>query len=375
MSSDFDNRLLRHTLELAEQGTGRVEPNPRVGAVLVKAGEIIATGFHHHYGGLHAEAEALKSAGPAAAGATLYCNLEPCAFTSPEKHQPPCVDAIIRAGITRVVIGQLDPHPAMGGAGVMRLQEAGIAVTLCSNTELERNIWEFNEQFNTAMAMQRPMVHLKMAITLDGRIATTSGDSRWVSDSAAREDGHRLRRRVDGIVVGRRTVELDNPVLTARLPGVTRQPRPIVLSRNGQLPDQSRLLQERASELLVIVSEAAPSQQLQHLRDAGATVHLLPEVTPAAVLTTLWNEGIRAILVEGGGMITTAFLKSGFWDHLVAYIAPKIVGEGTSAVGALGIDTMQEAIAIDMPRWRQIGAQQCLEGWREGWYEDVYRTC
>lgn len=374
MNSDFDNRLLRHTLELAEHGTGRVEPNPRVGAVLVKAGEVIATGFHHHYGGPHAEADALKEAGDEASGATLYCNLEPCAFTSPEKHQPPCADAIIRAGVSRVVIGQIDPHPAMGGAGIRRLQEAGIAVTLCSHHPLERDIWEFNGQFNTAMALQRPMVYLKMALTLDGRIATSQGDSRWVTDSTAREDSHHLRRRVDGIIVGRRTVELDNPTLTARLPGVTRQPRPIVLSRNAELPEDRALLQTRGEELVVIAEDRAPEQHVQRLTQKGAQVISLPEVTPAAVLSALWDEGMRAVLVEGGGHIITTFLQSGLWDHMVAYIAPKIVGEGISAVRALGIEKMQDAIAFESPRWRNVGTQQCLEGWRPGWYQDVYRT-
>ncbi len=380
MDRDRDDLLLARTLELARGGIGRVDPNPLVGAVLVKSSEVVATGFHRQYGGLHAEAEALYRAGPRARGGTLYCNLEPCAFSSPQKHQPPCAEAIVAAGVKRVVIGQIDPNPKMRGAGVAYLERAGVEVSVLPEGPLLERIWRCNKLFNTTMALHRPLVHLKSAISLDGRIAAAGGDSRWITDERARRHAHRVRSGFDAVLIGRGTAETDDPLLTVRLGrsgGAARrgrQPRAVVLDRTARLPLDGRLVRERAHQLMVVTTDAASEEARLGLSDRGVTVITLPDTAPGTVLAALWQVGIRSVLVEGGATITTAFLRSGLWDLYSFYIAPLILGEGISAVGDLAIAEIPGALRLEAPQWRRIGDQQLLSGYRPGWYEDVHRT-
>lgn len=205
--------FLAETIPLAELGRGSVAPNPMVGALVVRDGCVIGTGYHHRYGGRHAEAVALDNAGEAAHGATLYCNLEPCSFTADDKHQPPCTRRIIEAGVDTVVIGQLDPNPRVRGDGVRRLEAAGISVIVERNDHPFRR---FNDVFNTVMTERRPFVHLKTAMSLDGRIATADGTSKWITDEAARREVHALRAERDAVLVGVGTVLADDPLLTVR---------------------------------------------------------------------------------------------------------------------------------------------------------------
>ncbi len=240
-----DSYYLDRALKLAAGGRGKTAPNPMVGAVLVKNGLILSEAYHRLHGGLHAEAEALQAAGPFARGADLYCNLEPCSYRSPEKHQGPCTEKIIAADIRHVHIGQLDPNPKIRGRGLRALEAAGIRVSVA---DYQEPFWYFNDAFNTWMALSRPFVHLKCAMSLDGRIAAAGGDSRWISDQAARREAHRFRAERDAVAVGIGTVLADNPELTTRLVD-GKSPRPLVFDSSLKIPPASRLVCERGGEL------------------------------------------------------------------------------------------------------------------------------
>jgi diaminohydroxyphosphoribosylaminopyrimidine deaminase / 5-amino-6-(5-phosphoribosylamino)uracil reductase len=374
MSDGHDDRLLARTLELAHQGAGRVEPNPRVGALIVNAGEIVATGYHHHYGGLHAEVEAIRCASTSVRGATLYCNMEPCSHRSPGKHQPPCTEAIIDAGIARVVIGQQDPNPAVRGRGVRALRRAGLSVDLAPDSSL---FLRENEAFNTVMALGRPFVHLKAALSLDGRIATASGDSRWITDEEARIAAHRLRSGLDAVLVGRQTVETDDPALTVRygLSSAGDQPRPIVLDSDARIPLTSRLVRERASRLIVCVGPRAAADRVRTLEERGVTVQACTEqggyLDPAEVLATLHRNGINSLLIEGGSRVISSFLRARLFDRLTLYYAPILLGAGRDAVNDLSIAWVADAIHFERVRWTTIGSQQCFDAYRSGWHEEI----
>lgn len=375
MLDDQDDRRLVQTLELAQGGAGRVEPNPQVGAVIVQAGEVIATGFHRRYGEAHAEAEALARAGSAARGGVLYCNLEPCSHGGAGKHQPPCVEAIIAAGISRVVVGQQDPNPAVRGRGIGRLREAGIIVD-CADDPAP--FFRHNRAFNTTMALGRPFIHLKCAISLDGRLATARGDSRWITDERARAEVHRLRGSCDAVLVGRKTAERDDPLLTVRdAPLPPRgQPRAIVLDSQARLSGESALVTHRAGDLLLCASAGAPAPSVQALRKRGVTVLACREdphrgLDLEDLLLNLGNQGISSILVEGGGQVITSFLRAGLYDRFTAYVAPLVLGAGREAVGDLGILEIDGAVAFEAVRWRSIGDQQCFDGYRRGWAGEI----
>ena len=375
MSSDHDDQLLARTLELAHQGAGRVGPNPRVGALIVNAGEIVATGYHHHYGGLHAEAAAIRSASTSLKGATLYCNLEPCSHRFPGKHQPPCTEAIIEAGIGRVVIGQQDPNPAVRGRGVQALRRAGISVDCASDPT---PFLRANEAFNTVMALGRPFVHLKAAVSLDGRVATASGDSRWITDEDARASAHRLRSGLDAVLVGRGTVEADDPLLTVRygLYSEGNQPRPVVLDGDARTSLSSRLVRERASRLIVCVGPRAAVDRVRALEDQGVTVLTCPgeeegRLDPARALSVLHREGINSLLVEGGSRVLTSFFQARLFDRLTLYYAPIVLGSGPGFVGDLSVERVADAVRFERVQWTTIGSQQCFDGYRSGWHQEI----
>lgn len=402
--------LLQRTLELARRGAGHVAPNPEVGAVIVADGVIIAEGHHHVYGGLHAEADALRKAGDRARGATLYCNLEPCSFHKPGKHQPACTGRIIEAGVARVVVGQLDPNPNVRGAGIRSLRAAGIEVALSADAE---RFWRHNRIFNTRMALGRPYVHLKFAASLDGRIATRTGESRWITSSAARDDGHRLRASCDAVAVGIGTVLADDPRLTVRCGdrgesdarqrydtvgarpvagsptgeplvagGPPRQPRAVVFDSRLRTPLESALVRERPGEVTILAAEPtkgeAPgfSTRRRALEAAGVRVVVPPgpRVDPGEALAALAREGIGSVLVEGGPRLITSFLASRLWDGITAYVAPLIIGDGRNAVGDLAVTRLDEALQLEGICWRSAGSDAVLEGMRKGWLEEVMST-
>ncbi|MFW5695949.1 MAG: bifunctional diaminohydroxyphosphoribosylaminopyrimidine deaminase/5-amino-6-(5-phosphoribosylamino)uracil reductase RibD [Alkalispirochaeta sp.] len=398
MCSECTPSHLQQTLDLAEAGRSGAPPNPLVGAVITRNDRVIATGYHARYGGLHAEAEALRSAGPAAEGSTLYCNLEPCSYTAPDKHQPPCTRHIIDAGVRTVVIGQLDPNPHVRGRGVEQLLEAGIEVRVADDTA---QFWQFNDVFNTVMALDRPLIHLKTAMSLDGRIATASGDSKWITDEAARAEAHRLRARRDAVAVGIGTVLADDPSLTTRLVE-GRQARPVVFDSQLRIPLDSTLVRTRSEELIVVTRAEVITRGGEHLRElerrgvavvgitsgddasgddasggaapggGGSFGSTGPKVDLDAAVRLLRDRfGIRSILVEGGSRLVTAFVAHGLFDRITAFIAPIIVGSGTPVIGDLGTTEIAEALRLDSVTWQRIGEQQMVEGYHPQWLARV----
>jgi diaminohydroxyphosphoribosylaminopyrimidine deaminase/5-amino-6-(5-phosphoribosylamino)uracil reductase len=336
--TDDDERLTRRALELAEHGRGLVSPNPMVGAVVVgPTGEILAEGAHLRAGTPHAEAEALRIAGPRARGATLYVTLEPCAHTG---RTPPCAPAIVEAGISRVVAAIEDPNPLVAGRGFAILREAGISVR---QGVLAADAARQNRVFLTAMTERRPHVTLKAAATLDGKIADVHGASRWITGERARERAHRLRSESDAVVVGITTVLRDDPQLTVRLDRPwPREPYRVVLDSMARTPPAARLIQVAdPRRVLVVVGEQAPDDRPARLAAAGVTVLRCPtrrgRVDLVAFLTELHAREIRGLLVEGGGEVHAAFIEAGLVDRVALFIAPLLIGGRTAPTVAGGV--------------------------------------
>lgn len=325
---DPDARFMKKALSLASLGTGMTSPNPMVGAVIVKDGEIVGQGYHRVLGGPHAEVNALEDAGESAAGATLYVTLEPC------NHQgltPPCTKAVIGARISRVVFGMRDPNPGVAGGGSQVLQRAGIEVR---EGVLERDCRVLNQPFIKYVTTGLPYVTLKAAATMDGFIAASSGDSKWISGESSRRFAHRLRFRADGVVVGIGTVRSDDPLLTVRLRGVKKgkQPVRIVLDSNLEIPYDSELVRSAASSpVWVFCGREASAAKERTLAEAGVLVLRVSSgksgVDISAVLEELGRRRLSNILVEGGGRVLGSFLEGGFADEFYFFYAPKILGD------------------------------------------------
>ena len=328
--SDLDRRHMQRALELAEGGRGRVEPNPLVGCVIARGEEIIAEGFHQQYGGPHAEAEALAAAGDRARGATIYVTLEPCCH---QGKTPPCSQAVIAAQPVRVVVATGDPFPQVAGGGVKEIQAAGIPLELGL---LETEARAQNAPFFKLIETGRPWVISKWAMTLDGRIATAAGESRWISNEVSRRRVHELRGRMDAILVGSGTARTDDPRLTARPPG-PRTPLRVVLDSHGRLGADSQLVQTlEEAPLLVVVGPHAAAKEKQRLADLGVEVFACTSPTATEqideVLEELGRRRLTNLLVEGGAGVLGAFYDAAAIDEVHAFIAPRIVG-GAGAPG------------------------------------------
>jgi diaminohydroxyphosphoribosylaminopyrimidine deaminase/5-amino-6-(5-phosphoribosylamino)uracil reductase len=353
---------MQRALALAEQGRGHVEPNPLVGAVVVREGHTVGEGWHQRYGEAHAEVHALNAAGEAARGATLYVTLEPCCHHG---KTPPCTDAVLRAGVRRVVAAMSDPFPQVSGKGTARLREAGVEVEvgLC-----EAEARRLNAPYLKLLATGRPYVHAKWAMSLDGKIATHTGDSRWISDEASRRRVHTLRGRMDAIIVGRGTVEKDDPLLTARPPG-TRTPARVVLSRKGSLRPTSQLVQT-ASEAPVLVAASGPPEaaQVRELTSYGCEVLCLPESDELAMILALLDElGRRRmtnVLVEGGAAVLGSFRDAGAIDEVHVFLAPLLVGgTGPTPMAGRGVERIAEAWPVAEWHVEMIERDVLLHGW------------
>jgi diaminohydroxyphosphoribosylaminopyrimidine deaminase / 5-amino-6-(5-phosphoribosylamino)uracil reductase len=325
-----DRAHLRRALELAEGGRGRVSPNPLVGAVLVRDGETVGEGFHAELGGPHAEVAALedcRARGHEPSGATLYLTLEPCAH---EGRQPPCTDAIVAAGVGRVVIASEDPSEKASGRGPGILRDEGIEVEL-ANGEEAAAARLLNQPFRKHSRTSRPLVVLKSAISLDGRVATAGGDSRWISGEASRALAHRWRAECDAVCVGIGTALADDPLLTARPPtDHVGQPTRVVFDSEARLPLDSRLVGSVAkAPLLVIAAPAAPAARTEALQNAGAEVMVCdgdPQARVAAALAELGRRAVTSMLLEGGPTLAGSFLDAGEVDELRLFIAPIVLG-------------------------------------------------
>jgi len=332
-----DEDLMRMALDLARRGEGAVNPNPLVGALVVRDGEVVGRGYHQQFGGPHAEVFALLEAGDAARGATIYVTLEPCVHHG---KTPPCVDRILAAGVKRAVIACQDPNPLVDGKGIAALRATGMDVRV---GVLGDEAIRLNEAFFTFIRTGRPFVLLKLAMSLDGKIATASGDSKWISGEASRTRVHELRRRLAAILVGVGTVVADDPLLTVRrVEG--RNPLRIVLDGAGRMPSSARLLREPGRT--VVVTAAMSDAAEAALRRAGAEVWRLPDsgarVDLPALLDRLGREGIDSLLVEGGAETAASFVEGDLIDKVSFFIAPILLGgrHAVPAVGGAGVPTV-----------------------------------
>jgi diaminohydroxyphosphoribosylaminopyrimidine deaminase/5-amino-6-(5-phosphoribosylamino)uracil reductase len=347
-STDTDAAHLARAIELAERGRGRVSPNPLVGAVIVKDGKVLGEGLHAMYGGPHAEVAAIAAAGDADLnGATMYVSLEPCCH---EGKTPPCTGAIAAAGIGRVVIASDDPSEHASGRGLGVLRDEGIAVEQAEGDLAERARL-LNQPFRKHARTGRPHVRFKSAVSLDGKVATESGDSKWISGESSRARAHRWRAECDAVAVGIGTALADDPQLTARVEGVARQPRRVLFDSLARLPLDSKLAEAAAElPLTVVVSRAAPRAASGGLISKGAEVIVATgENEPARVrsaLTQLGAQGITSILLEGGPHLAGAFLDAEEMDELRLFLAPIVLGGrgARDAIEGEGHERVAEAV-------------------------------
>jgi diaminohydroxyphosphoribosylaminopyrimidine deaminase/5-amino-6-(5-phosphoribosylamino)uracil reductase len=340
-----DESLMKLALRLAAKGRGHVSPNPLVGSVIEKDGKIIAQGYHQFFGKEHAEVLALDSAGADAIDGTLYVNLEPCGHFG---KQPPCVDLILAAGIKRVVVGTLDPNPLVCGKGIQKLREHGIEVKVGVLEDLCRDL---NEPFLKHIVTGLPLTTLKIAQTVDGRIAI-NGESKWITGERSRGLVHKMRSQHDAVLTGIGTVLADDPQLTVRL---TRgaSPRRLVVDSRLRIPLHSRVLtDEFAGRTIVATTTRAPKNKIGKIEKLGAKVWVVKADSEKRVhLPTLWRRmgkaGIASVLVEGGNRVASAVLKNKLVDKIHIFVAPKILGDGLSAIENLGINSLARAIQLD----------------------------
>jgi diaminohydroxyphosphoribosylaminopyrimidine deaminase/5-amino-6-(5-phosphoribosylamino)uracil reductase len=358
-----DSAWMRLAIREAKKGRGRTAPNPCVGAVIVQEGRMLAKGWHRRAGTPHAEIHALRAAGPAAAGATLYVTLEPC---NHHGRTPPCTEAILAAGIGRVVVGMQDPNPVAGG-GVDRLASQGLAVTCGVLAEECRRL---NRPFSKHISTGLPWVTIKAGISLDGRIAARTGHSRWITGPAARLVAHHLRDRHDAVLVGVGTVLADDPSLTTRLPGGRgRDPLRVVLDSRLRTPVGAKMLiQESAAATWIFHGPEADPAAAQALQRAGAALHQVGRAAEGGldvreVLQTLGRAGILSVLAEGGGMVHGALLRAGLADAAALFVAPILIGgDGLPLLDILGLDRVEAAPRLREVAHRRLGEDLLIEG-------------
>lgn len=352
-----DAAYMRRAIELARRGVGWTNPNPLVGAVIVKDGQVIGEGFHERYGEPHAERNALAACAQDPRGATMYVTLEPCCHYG---KQPPCANAVIEAGIARVVVGSRDPNPLVAGRGNKRLREAGIQV---DEDVLRAECDELNAVFFHYIQTKRPYVVSKWAMTADGKIAAHTGDSHWVSNEQSRADVHELRHRLAAIMVGKGTVAADDPMLTARRSCESNQPLRVVVDGRLSLSPDSQLV-KTAREVPVLVATALPAndERASRLRKLGVQVVSLPDengkVNLLALMEELGERGVDSVLVEGGGGLHEALFQAGLVNSVVLYLAPKVVGgaDAKTPVEGGGVALMADAFELGEPQVALLGS-------------------
>ena len=363
--SAIDRKFMEYALTLASKAHGRTSPNPMVGAVIVREGEIVGEGYHQKTGEAHAEIHALNQAKGLTEGATMYVTLEPCCHWG---RTPPCTESVIRAKLADVFVAMKDPNPQVAGNGIRQLEEAGIHVQvgIC-----ETESRQLNEVFIKYITTQLPFVILKSAISLDGKIATASGESQWITSEASRGKGHEIRAQVDAILVGVGTVLQDNPSLTTRLPERKGEdPIRIVVDSQGRTPLGAKVFNpESNTGTLIAVTENALPEKIEALKSAGADVLIIEEkegrVCLSALMRELGHREITSVLIEGGGEINAAALQSGIVDKLMFFIAPKLIGgkNAPGPIGGAGIARLAEVLELRNVKTTQIGVDLLIEGY------------
>jgi diaminohydroxyphosphoribosylaminopyrimidine deaminase/5-amino-6-(5-phosphoribosylamino)uracil reductase len=356
---------MRRAIALAKRGLGTASPNPMVGALVVKGGKIVGEAHHHKAGEPHAEVLALEKAGQRARGATLILNLEPCCHTG---RTPPCVNSIVKAGVRKVVVAMADPNPLVNGKGIALLKKAGIDVKVGL---LEQEAKALNEAFVTYVEKKRPFFVLKAAASLDGKIATRIGESKWISNEESRQYANQLRSVMDAIVVGINTVILDNPLLLPRVARPKRYPLRIVLDSKLRIPLSCELV-KTASNYRTLIFTLPDSRQDKEsrLKSMGIeVVRVAPgengRVALSGVSDELWKREIVSVLVEGGGELNSSFINEGLLDKVIIFYAPKMIGgkNASNLIGGKGIDFLKDACRIDITSVRRFKEDICVEGY------------
>ncbi len=357
-----DERFMRLAIAEAAKGAGYVSPNPMVGAIAVKRGRILAKAYHKRYGETHAEVALLrKLTSEEAKGATIYVNLEPCCHFG---KTAPCTDALIASKVRRVVVGHEDPNPKVSGRGIKQIRQAGIAVSVGI---LSREARELNQPFLTFIAKGRPWILLKVAQSMDGRIALANGQSRWISGVEARKEVHRLRSQLDAVLVGARTVAADDPELTVRhVKG--RNPIRVVLDSNLALSAKAKIfLQQDPERTWVMTTDRASATLKAKIEKTGAAVFCGPtahdgHVNLEWVVQTLSSLGVTSVLVEGGGTIHASFIRAELFDKLIVAAAPMLIGnDGIAATANLGLQELSHAPRFSVSDVRKVGEDLWIE--------------
>jgi len=364
MVTEQDNKFMQRALDIAFGGSGFVNPNPLVGAVIVKDGKIIGEGYHEKFGEAHAEINAINNASGDVSGASLYVSLEPC---SHQGKTPPCTDRIIHEKFKRVIIGMKDPNRQVNGRGIQKLMDAGIDVT---TGVLEDKARKLNEVFIKQITTKKPFVVLKTAMSLDGKIASYSGDSRWISNEQSRKMVHELRHRYAGIMVGVSTVIQDDPLLTDRSDSKNKShPVRIIVDSRGRTPLHSKILDVRQAPTILAITSKTPVSFVNKVNDLGVKTMVCPENQQGVDLRFLTGAlsklGIDSILLEGGSTLNFSALTSGIVDKVFSFISPKIIGGQTalSPVGGQGIKKINEAVRLNIENVKQIKDDVLIEAY------------
>lgn len=358
LASDFDRQMMQRCLELAKRAEGKTSPNPLVGSVVVQNGKIVGEGYHPTAGKPHAEVFALQDAGEQALKATVYVNLEPCNHYG---RTPPCTEALIAAGVTKVVVGMVDCNPCVSGSGIKKLLDAGITVVVGVEEAACRLL---NEAFIHRIEQQKPLGILKYAMTLDGKIAATTGHSAWVTSKASRHRVHQLRSTCDAVIIGGNTVRKDNPQLTTH--GVTEHnPLRVVMSRHLNLPEDCNLWDVKIAPTLIFTHKDSNRPLQDLLLTKGVEIVELDTVTPKAVNQYLYQQGVSKVLWECGGVLAASAIADGSIQKIMAFIAPKIIGGQTapSPVGDLGLTQMSHALSLRKVTVKTIDCDILIEGY------------
>jgi len=358
-----DEKYMRMALRIAEKARGRTSPNPMVGAVIVKNGRVIASGYHRKAGEPHAEANALMRAGSSAKGSTLYVTLEPCSHTN--KRTPPCCPLVVETGIKRVVVAMIDPNPNVSGDGIRRLRKEGIQVT---TGVLESEAKKLNEAFVKHVSSRMPFVTLKLAQTLDGKIATSSGESKWITGEQARKEGHKLRDSHDAILVGINTVLSDDPSLTTRVPG-GKDPVRVIVDSSLRIPLNARVLTQKSPARTVLATLSGSTRKIGKLRKSGAEVIRARSKNGRVDLRDLMRKlgrmGIMSILIEGGSEVNASALKAGIVDKVVLFVAPILMTGSDSICSVGGSSPLRLAHAVRLRdlSCSKVGDDLMIEGY------------
>ncbi|CAG7839199.1 bifunctional diaminohydroxyphosphoribosylaminopyrimidine deaminase/5-amino-6-(5-phosphoribosylamino)uracil reductase RibD [Clostridium haemolyticum] len=364
----MDLSYMKRAIELSKLGIGYTYPNPLVGAIIVKDNKIIGEGYHKRFGENHAEINALKNAKENVSGATMYVTLEPCSHYG---KTPPCVNAIIKSGIKKVIIGMSDPNPLIAGRGTRILKENGIEVV---EGILQKEVKKVNEIFIKYITTKLPFCILKTAMTLDGKIATRDGDSKWISNEVSREYVHEIRHKVAGIMVGIGTIIKDNPSLTTRIINKKgRDSTRIIVDSKGRIPIEAKVLNlESQAKTIIATTELASKEKIEVIRGKGAEVIITPlcdnRVDLKYLMEELGKRNIDSILLEGGAELNYSALNKGIVDKVIAFISPKIIGgkEAKTPVEGLGKPTISEGINLENIKVSRFQEDIVIEGYIKG---------